>query len=384
MRQYQYFGTLYGTKDPGRMKKVVYALLVLVVVIAACRKDEPEDIADTPDPDPVTDSPVVFNLDQVPYAQLSTYNFYQGALAELNPVAGVVPYDVITPLFSDYAHKKRFIWMPSGAKATYVDDKSILDFPNGTVLIKNFYYDHVLPENGTRILETRLLFKRNGAWEFADYVWNAEQTEASLDLVGSYVPMSWLDDNGVQHDLTYRIPSAAECQTCHKIGSTPIPIGPKPQNLNMDYPYATGTMNQLSKWVAAGYLNSGYPANIETMVKWDDPAERLLDRVRSYVDMNCSHCHANDRHCDYRPMRFAWSETVDIENLGVCVAPDEPILPQHTHIVKPGNLERSLLHYRIAATDETVRMPLLGRTVVHEEGKALIEAWIESMSQPCN
>jgi uncharacterized repeat protein (TIGR03806 family) len=368
------------------MKRIYYGLPLLAALILACHKEEPSDPVG--DPPPVIDtpqvSPVIFDLAHVPYDSLSEYLFYQGALKDLNPSYGVLPYEVITPLFSDYAHKKRFVWMPEGVKASYVSDSTVLDFPNGAVLIKNFYYDHVQPEDVTRILETRLLFKRNGAWEFADYVWNAEQTEATLDLVGSNVPIAWLNDDGSAHSTTYRIPSGAECQTCHKRNNLPIPIGPKPQNLNKDVTYSGGAMNQLSKWVDMGYLEAGYPAQIATVVAWDDPTQSLNDRVRAYVDMNCSHCHANDRHCDYRPMRFAWKETVDPANLGICVAPDDPLLPQHSHIVKPGNLERSLMYYRINATDETVRMPLLGRTVIHEEGRQLIADWILSLTQTCN
>ena len=365
------------------MKKALLALLLIAFAVAACKKDD-DDEPVVSDPDPVQPvSPVVFDLALVPYPVLTDYNFFQGDLSALSPVQGVLPYEVITPLFSDYAHKKRFVWMPAGSKASYVSDSTLLDFPDGAVLIKNFYYDHVQPEDVTRILETRLLFKRNGAWEFADYIWNAEQTEATLDLLGSYVPLTWLNDDGSQHSTTYRIPSAAECQTCHKRDNLPIPIGPKPQNLNKDLAYADGTMNQLAKWQEVGYLNSGLPANIETVVRWDDPSQSLNDRVRAYVDMNCAHCHANNRHCDYRPMRFAWNETVVPEMLGVCVAPDDPLLPQHSHIVKPMNLERSLLYYRISATDETERMPLLGRTIVHEEAQQLIADWINSLTQIC-
>ncbi len=107
-------------------------------------------------------------------------------------------------------------------------------------------------------------------------------------------------------------------------------------------------------------------------------------RVRAYVDMNCAHCHAEGHHCDYRPMRFAWNETTDPVNLGVCVEPDEVLLPILTHIVARGNTEKSTLFYRIAATEESVRMPLLGRTLVHEEGVQLFEEWINSLTPPCN
>ncbi|MDQ3102027.1 MAG: hypothetical protein M3R08_11615, partial [Bacteroidota bacterium] len=331
-----------------------------------------------------TGSAVVFDMDAVPYDSLSTYNFFEGVLSEFDPVDGVLPYDVITPLFTDYAHKSRFIWMPQGISANYVSDDQALDFGNGTVFIKNFYYDNVEPDNTRRIIETRLMFKRNGIWEFANYVWNAEQTEAVFDLQGSYTPVSWTEPTGEQRSAVYRIPSTAECLTCHKRDLQPIPIGPKPQNINSIFTYEDGPMGQMEKWVQAGYLNSGYPSNIGTTVRWDDPYSDLQERVRSYLDMNCSHCHADQKHCDYRPIRLAWSESTDPEDLGICVEPDEIFEPWQTHIVSPGNIERSMMHFRLSATEENIRMPLLGRTLVHEEAVDLIENWIESLDQPCN
>src|SRR5450755_4027378 len=53
--------------------------------------------------------------------------------------SGVVPYDLNTPLFSDYAHKLRTVWMPRGAAAHYDADGGF-DFPVGTIISKTFYY----------------------------------------------------------------------------------------------------------------------------------------------------------------------------------------------------------------------------------------------------
>lgn len=367
------------------MKKVLLLIILVMAVFVSCTHD-PEDliapeIPETPDND---SSPVVFDMNAVPYPVLSTYNFYAGPMADLEPVSGVLPYDVITSLFSDYAHKKRFIWMADGVAAHYVDDKSILDFPDGAVLIKNFYYDNVQPQNARRIMETRILFKRNGVWEFADYRWNEQQTEAYFDLNGSITPLDWVDDNGDPRHVEYRTPAAAECHTCHKISGVDTPIGPKPQNLNKSYDYATGTENQLAKWTSMGYLQGGYPSNIATTVKWDDPTQTLTDRVRAYVDMNCAHCHGDGRHCDYRPMRFAWSESSDIVNLGVCVPPEDLIDPSYIYIVAAGHTNRSMLYHRLTSTAEDVRMPLLGRTLVHEEAVDLFTEWINTLSPPCD
>jgi hypothetical protein len=95
----------------------------------------------------------------------------------------------------------------------------------------------------------------------------------------------------------------------------------------------------------------------------------------------------NDRHCDYRPMRFAFNETglpngQGLTNMGVCVpTQDMQDFPSAlSTIVKPGNIERSMLYYRLNTTDESYRMPLHGRTMIHTEGVALIEQWINSMT----
>lgn len=362
-------------------RTVVLLLIGILVAAVACRKDAVDEPKDNSDPG--SGSPVVFDLDSVPYATLSHYGFFSGNLADQVPVAGVLRYEPITPLFSDYAHKFRFVWMPAGSRATYGSDSTVLDFPDGAVLIKTFYYDQVQPGNTRRLLETRLMYKKAGHWEFADYVWNEAQTEAVQDLNGSYVPLTWVDGSGTAHDEVYRIPSAVECFTCHKYYDQPIPIGPKPQNLNSVLAYADGPMNQLAKWTAQGYLQSGYPAQIETVAKWDDPDETMDRRVRAYLDMNCSHCHATGRHCDYRPMRFAWSETVHPENLGICVPPEDLIDPTQEYIVNAGNASRSMLYYRIRSTEPAVRMPLMGRTVRHEEAVQLIGDWINAMPTPC-
>lgn len=347
------------------------------VLVFSCKKDDPI----VPDPD--ISSPVNFNPPAVPYDSLSTYKFFEGAMADQLPSVGVLPFEPITPLFTDYAHKHRFVWMPDSVKAEYNGDGNILTFPDNAVLIKNFYYNNVHPSNETQIIETRLMFKVNGSWLFATYVWNDDQTEAILDMNGSSIPLEWTDENGVDRSTNYRIPSEPECFTCHKNASAATPIGPKPQNLNTDLFYPDGTMSQIQKWQEMGYLGS-MPSNINTVVDWTDESENTHDRVRAYLDMNCAHCHSDQRHCDYRPIRLAWEESVDTTNLGVCVVPDEIPMPQFTHIVSRGNINRSVMHFRMNTNDETLRMPLLGRSIIHEEAVQLIEEWIDSLAPPCN
>lgn len=364
------------------MKNARYSflLLLLIVFVFACKKDEEPE---TTSPTPTESSGVSFDLGLVPYPNLSQYRFFVGEMSDLHPNERVLPYDVITPLFTDYAKKKKFIWMPEGTSASYASDNNVLDFPDGAVMVKSFYYNNVQPYNTKKILETRLIYKKDGQWHFADYIWNEDQTEATFSLAGHNVPLEWIDDNGTTRNITYRIPSEQECFTCHKEFNISSPIGPKPQNMNKDYPYEDGAMNQLEKWISVGYLTNNIPADINTVVDWTDETQSLESRWRAYVDMNCSHCHREGSHCDYRPLRLAWSETSDVTNLGVCVVPDEEVNSSLTHIIARGNVARSVMNYRVGTVEEQYRMPLLGRTIVHEEALELLQQYINSLSPEC-
>lgn len=354
---------------------LLFICIALLFNLNSCKSDDESTYIPT--------SPVNYDETEAPYAKLSEYNFFEGNMADLEPVYGVLPYEPISQLFTDYAKKKRFIWMPSDVKANYVADHKIMDFPDGTIIIKNFYYNNVLPDNVTKIIETRLLIKKTAGWIFANYVWNDEQTEAFIDTNGSTVNIEW-NQNGQTKNTAYKIPSEAECLTCHKVSNTATPIGVKPQSLNSDYAFSDGTVNQLSKWVTMGYLDDNIPANINTVVKWDDPTQPLDLRARSYLDINCAHCHIDDAHCSYRPIRLAFNDTTDPTNLGECVVPDENIDPTLIYVVFPNRPERSVMHFRMQSTNEATRMPLIGRTLVHEEGVQLIEDWINSLTNNCN
>ena len=328
-------------------------------------------------------SPVNFDLDAFPYDTLGEYNFFEGNLKDLNPVYGVIPYDINSALFTDYAHKKRFIWMPNGTKAVYEDDYSPLDFPEGTIIIKNFYYDNVLPDGNTKIIETRLLYRLEDRWEFAKYVWNDDLSEAFFTNEGSVVSFDWIDDNNVTKSVNYRVPSRQECFTCHNKFGEPIPIGPKPQNLNKNYSYTDGVKNQLTKWAEFGYLDVNYPDNIDTTVAWDDESQPLDLRVKSYIDINCAHCHAEQSYCEYRPMRFAFNTNDDLTNMGVCVEPDTNIGNEYPFIMNAGDADASVVIFRISSTQEQFRMPLLGRTLQHTEGVELVREWMNSLTDRC-
>ena len=289
--------------------------------------------------------------------------------------------------------------MPEGVSATYNGDGEVLELPIGAALVKTFYYNNVqnvTPQGATRLIETRVMIRNTEGWIFANYVWNAEQTEALYNMAGSFTTVSWKDDNDVTKTADYRIPSEEQCIVCHKSKrivngqeqTVHIPIGIEPQNLNFNLAYDGVSKNQLEKWIEKGYLdrNTPLPSSLNSSVNYLDTTKPVEMRMRSYVDANCAHCHQSDRHCDYRPMRFAFNETLNNPaNMGVCVptADMQGFPAALSKIVTPGNINRSMLYYRLNTTNAGYRMPLHGRTVIHDEGVALIEQWINSLA-PCN
>lgn len=351
---------------------VVASLCLLVLFsIIACKKEVGVYT-------PVVIDKVSVDLTKVPYQKLSEYKFFDGDMKNQIPTEGVIEYKPASSLFTDYALKKRFIWMPQGTKGSFVSDAEILNLPVGSALIKNFYYDNVQPGNTTRIIETRIMIRKSTGWIFAEYIWNDEQTEAYLDMSGSYTEVSWLESGDLK-STNYRIPSETECMICHKMNEQPIPIGIKPQNLNVDFNYPDGTKNQLQKLISVGYLTNNLPGTILTTVDYRNESESLELRLRSYLDINCAHCHSENSHCDYRPIRLGFSETGNHVNMGLCVEPDEFIDASLTYIITPSNVQRSMMHFRLSSVDESNKMPLLGRSLVHEEGVQLLEDWINSV-----
>ena len=106
--------------------------------------------------------------------KLSEYPFFQGKISDLKPAENVYEYELNNALFSDYSHKKRFIYFPKGKKMSYRPE-GVMDFDVGSVIIKNFYYpsDFRNPEGEKHIVETRLLIKeQNQSWKTLSYVWN--------------------------------------------------------------------------------------------------------------------------------------------------------------------------------------------------------------------
>lgn len=332
----------------------------------------------------ISDGKVTLDVAAKPFEKLSEYHFFKGNLKDLIPNDKVLPYDLITTLFSDYAHKLRFVWMPEGTSAKYSKDE-VLDFPVGAVLIKNFYYPHDFRDEskGRKIMETRLLVRRKEGWDNLTYIWNDAQTDAELNIVGDTKKISFTDLHGKLNNIDYSFPNKNQCKNCHNLNNTATPIGPKVRNMNRDVRYADGLKNQLDKWVEVGYL-SGYKKEDNLTNKlasaFDSTSGTLEERAKAYLEVNCAHCHRREGSANTTGLYLQLSEK-NPESWGIRKSPVAAGAASGTNLydVVPGKPDSSILVYRITEDDPEIRMPELGRSLQHAEAVALIRQWIASM-----
>ncbi len=314
--------------------------------------------------------------------KLSDYGFFREPIAEQIPVDNIFPYRISTPLFTDYAFKSRFIVLPDGEKISYISSEEF-DFPVGTVFIKTFYYpaDFRFPDKNWQIIETRLLVHTPEGWTGYPYVWNQEQTDASLEIAGDRQKISWIDIQGKTQNVNYLVPNLNMCKGCHVINKTFQPIGPKPRLLNCDNWYNGAHKNQLEEMLKMEMVD-GMPAfkSIPATAEWDNEHYSLNDRARAYLDVNCAHCHNSKGPANTSGLFLEYDEK-DLKKLGVFkppVAAGRGSGNLDFNIV-PGKPDESIFIFRMESTDPGILMPESGRKMVHKEGVALIRDWILSL-----
>ena len=316
--------------------------------------------------------------------KLSEYHFFTGKIADLKPSADLIPYELNTPLFSNYAEKLRFIKLPTGAKAT-VNENGSLDFPEGTVVIKNFYYpnDFRNPEKGRRILETRLLVNEKKGWVAYPYIWNDEQTDAEYDVAGDLKDVSYTNFKGRQVNIYYVIPNKNQCKGCHLKGDKIALIGPTIGQLNSDFNYGRGKQNQLQYWQQHDLISGSQNINsVAKLPDWDDTAQPLENRARAYLDVNCGNCHNPMGPANSSGLFLNFNQTNSVE-LGIMKSPVAAGrgAGKNSYDIVPGKPHKSILTFRMEVNDPGVAMPELGREQIHKEGVELITQWIKRMKK---
>ncbi|MEM9728098.1 MAG: hypothetical protein AAF997_05895 [Myxococcota bacterium] len=311
------------------------------------------------------------------------------------PEDGVVPYDVTAPLFTDDAMKLRFLQIPDGETIEYSDTARWIQ-PDGAIYVKTFAYpvDARDPELGLQLIETRIIeFTDEGEVDMWTYVYpEGENDDAELVVWGPTFDVSYINELGETVEFNYAVPSVPACRNCHSPPPRSRTLGPSSGMLNTDKDYGgeVGVQNQVDYLNSLGLFDTTPSEDRNTYVTnpTTEDTAGLHDRVRSYLDSNCSHCHARDGEVADKGLYLMFDEmdpeTSDPFTWGVCKTPTSAgngtTCDQGLDIV-PGDPDASLFLCRLESVSPGELMPPLGRTTVHTKGAELVREWIEKMPE---
>lgn len=269
----------------------------------------------------------------------------------------VLPFSPKYPLWTDGAHKRRWIALPAGS-AIDVDDIDDWQFPTGTRLWKEFTF--------AAGVETRYLERQaDGSWLYATYVRNAAEPIARLAPAAgmrNFVPTR----DGRHHD----VPSVADCRVCHENGMTPV-LGFAALQLGDTLPdfAQRGLFRNLPTAFAAS------PPRIEA-------ASATARDALGYLHGNCGNCHHARGPLHRLGLRldypigepFAVPPAI-ATTVGVASRFQLAATP---HRITAGDPSASLLYRRVTSDHSALQMPPLGRHVVDPRARELLDAWIRN------
>ena len=302
-------------------------------------------------------------------------------------------YELKTALFSDYAHKLRTVWMPEGQAASENQDGTY-DFPVGSVVSKTFYY----PKAGSktvklidqsssahtgillkshRLMETRLLVKREAGWVGLPYIWNAEQTEATLQRFGEIIKVDGLLANSENKTFNYLVPDVNQCAACHQWDKNKElqPIGLQVRHLK-------GSSQFDGHMVALDEISSKNTTAIQNASNHD---VNLRMHARGYLDINCSHCHNPKGPGNTSGLHLEGFRELSTE-VGLCKLPIAAGggTGNRKYGIQPGHPEDSIISYRMNSDKPDTMMPELGRSLIHQEGVELVNKWVSTLNGNCD
>lgn len=316
------------------------------------------------------------------FDKIADYGIFTLNRSGLVPHPALIPYEVTSPLFTDYALKDRFLYLPEGQYITEQADGRY-SYSEGAMLIKNFRYDDTqLPE--ARIIETRLLIHQNDTWRAMSYVWNEDQDEALISEVGDIIPLEIEHESRGKLAFDYVVPNKNQCKSCHNYDNDVDPLGFKYANLNRLIDNNGTPINQIDYLISGGALQEKKSAEHSFMVDYRDESKELSDRAMSYLDVNCGHCHRKNGPGNTSGL-FLQHDESRTNHLGICKGPVAAGKGSGGRLfdIHPGKADSSIITYRMASIDPGVMMPELGRSLVHVEGVELISAWINSLDADC-
>ena len=323
---------------------------------------------------------------------------------DLVPAAGLIPYSVNAPLWSDGAEKDRFIALPRNSQiefdtVVYPHGPEYADrgwrFPDGAVLVKTFSLDLEQGNPASRQrLETRLLkfHKMPGNddeygaqfWYGYTYVWNDEQTDAELLEAGGLDRTFTIKDAsapGGQREQVWRFPSRTECALCHTMASKYV-LGVSTLQMNKAHRYDGIVANQLEVLDQLGVFTEKLTEPVTSLPRLADYHDASADlnlRARAYLHANCAHCH---RKWGGGNADFELQASIPVsQTLTVNTRPGQGTFKlADPRILVPGEPQRSLMLERMKLAG-LGRMPHVASKVIDHQAVTMMTEWIASLNR---
>jgi uncharacterized repeat protein (TIGR03806 family) len=301
----------------------------------------------------------------------------------LQPGAGIVPYDINVPFWSDNAIKSRWFSVPNTNLTIAFNSNANWSFPTGTVWIKHFNLELTNGDPSSEIrLETRLLVKNSSGIYGATYRWGGSQTNATLVNANGLDESFVINDGGNIRTQVWHYPSQAECQACHTAAGG-FGLGFRTEQLNKDYSYAGGSTNEIMAYSDAGYFSSSVTNDVHGLLALataTNDSASLEFRARSFLMANCSQCHqpagtVSAANWDARittPTALAGLiNGALVNNLG----------DTSNSVIAPQSPAHSVLLTRVSTrAPNSIQMPPLDSNLVDGDATNVITQWILSMT----
>jgi putative heme-binding domain-containing protein len=307
---------------------------------------------------------------------------------------GVYPFDVNVSAWADGATSERFVALPNKEAVKWHDERQkigyvewlpfSLVFPKDSVLGRTLTLE--LEPGKTKRIETQLLHYDGAFWQAYTFAWNDDQTDAELvpaDGIEKYFTVADKRVPGGKREQTWSFASRTQCLTCHtpwaevtlafNLDQLNKPVGGKNQLATM---CELGMIERLDK--AKMPKEAFTDANTSKLPKHTDPhneKENLNDRARSYLHVNCSHCHRNG---GGGSVPFELTKGSDLKQV-LDVKPTRGDFGiTDARIIKKGHPEQSTLLYRMAKFGKD-RMPHIGAEVPDVSSITFLFAWVRSL-----
>lgn len=270
------------------------------------------------------------------------------------PHPGLIPFDVVSELWSDGAKKRRYIGLPDGGRMSSSANGAWVA-PAGTILVKQFDVERTPGVPGTRrAIETRFLVNDPAlGWSGFSYRWNTAGTDATLQA-DAPASIGWPMNNGSQHVHFY--PSRGQCRSCHNPSMGPL-LGVRSEQLARWNDYGGVIADQLATLSALGVSPTGSAA---PFISPHEPGETPERRMRGYMAANCVHCH-NSQNIAILDLRY----TTPLAQTRFC------------NVVTPGSPATSRAYQLVTSRPG---MPALGSLAVDPLAEQLLGTWITGMT----